>query len=71
MSGAQAQRNVNALDTDIANLEKKKVAKDKECADLQKKIVAAQKSASKTSSQTTLKNKLRQIASWEADLAKK
>lgn len=71
MSVAQAQRNVNALDTDIANLEKKKAAKDKECADLQKKIVAAQKSASKTSSQTTLKNKLRQIASWEADLAKK
>ena len=71
MSVAQAQRNVNALDTDIANLEKKKVAKDTECADLQKKIVAAQKSASKTSSQTTLKNKLRQIASWEADLAKK
>lgn len=71
MSIAQAQRNVNSLDTDIANLEKKKAAKDKECADLQKKIVAAQKSASKTSSQTTLKNKLRQIASWEADLAKK
>ena len=71
MSVAQAQRNVNALDTDIANLEKKKVAKDKECADLQKKIVAAQKNATKTSSQTTLKNKLRQIASWEADLAKK
>ena len=71
MSIAQAQRNVNSLDTDIANLEKKKAAKDKECADLQKKIVAAQKSASKTSSQTTLKTKLRQIASWEADLAKK
>ena len=71
MSIAQAQRNVNSLDTDIANLEKKKAAKDKECADLQKKIVAAQKSASKTSSQATLKNKLRQIASWEADLAKK
>lgn len=71
MSIAQAQRNINSLDTDIANLEKKKAAKDKECADLQKKIVAAQKSASKTSSQTTLKNKLRQIASWEADLAKK
>lgn len=71
MSIAQAQRNVNSLDTDIANLEKKKAAKDKECADLQKKIVAAQKSTSKTSSQTTLKNKLRQIASWEADLAKK
>ena len=30
MSIAQAQRNVNSLDTDIANLEKKKVAKDKE-----------------------------------------
>lgn len=71
MSIAQAQRNVNSLDTDIANLEKKKAAKDKECADLQKKIVAAQKSASKTSSQTTFKNKLRQIAGWEADLAKK
>ena len=71
MSIAQAQRNVNSLDTDIANLEKKKAAKDKECADLQKKIVAAQKSASKTSSQATLKNKFRQIASWEADLAKK
>lgn len=71
MSIAQAQRNVNSLDTDIANLEKKKAAKDKECADLQKKIVAAQKSASKTSSQTTLKNKLRQIASWETDLTKK
>lgn len=71
MSVAQAQRNVNSLDTYIASLEKKKAAKDKECAELQKKIVAAQKSASKTSSQATLKNKLRQIASWEADLAKK
>ena len=47
MSVAQAQRNINSLDTDIANLEKKKAIKDKECADLQKKIVAAQKSASK------------------------
>lgn len=71
MSIAQAQRNINSLDTDITNLEKKKAAKDKECADLQKKIVATQKSISKTSSHATLKNKLRQIASWEADLAKK
>lgn len=71
MSVDQTQRNVNLLDKDIADLEKKKAAKDKECADLQKKITTAQKTASKTSSQATLKSKLRQIASWESDLAKK
>lgn len=71
MSVDQAQRSVNSLDKDIADLEKKKAAKDKECADLQKKITTAQKSASKTSSQATLKSKLRQIAGWESDLAKK
>lgn len=36
-----------------------------------KKITTAQKSTSKTSSQATLRSKLRQIAGWEADLAKK
>lgn len=71
MSIDQAQRSVNSLDKDIADLEKKKAAKDKECADLQKKITTAQKSASKTSSQATLRSKLRQIAGWESDLAKK
>lgn len=71
MSIDQAQRNVNLLDKDIADLEKKKAAKDKECADLQKKITTAQKSASKTSSQAVLRSKFRQIAGWESDLAKK
>lgn len=71
MSVDQAQRNVNSLDKDIADLEKKKAAKDKECADLQKKITTAQKTASKISSQATLKSKLHQIAGWESDLAKK
>ena len=38
MSVEQYRRIINGLDKDIANLEKKKVAKDKEVSDLQQKM---------------------------------
>lgn len=71
MSVDQFQRNVNSLDKEIADLEKKKAAKDKECAALQGKILSTQKSITKNTSESTLKSKLRQISSYESDLSKK
>ena len=71
MAVDQFQRNVNNLDKEIADLEKKKAAKDKECAALQGKILSTQKSITKNTSESTLKSKLRQISSYESDLSKK
>ena len=71
MSVDQYQRAVNGLDKEIADLEKKKVAKDKEVASLQNKIVSTQKSINKNTSQSSLNSKRRQIASCESDIAKK
>ena len=71
MSMSQYQRNVNSLDKEIADLEKKKAEKDKDCANLQRRINSAQNSITKHSSQSTINSKMRQIASLESDKAKK
>lgn len=71
MSVEQYQKAVNSLDKEIADLESKKAAKDKEVANLQGKINSTQKSITKHISQSSLNSKLRQIASYESDMAKK
>lgn len=71
MSVEQYQKNVNSLDKEIADLEKKKAAKDKEVATLQGKINSSQKSITKHTSQSTLNSKMRQISSYESDKARK
>lgn len=71
MSSAQYQWTVNSLDKEIADLEKKKTAKDKEVATLQGKINTLKKSINSHTSASTLNNKMRQIATYESDQAKK
>lgn len=71
MSSEQYQRTVNSLDKEIADLEKKKAAKDKEVANLQGKINSLKKSITSHTSQSTLTSKMRQIAMYESDQAKK
>jgi hypothetical protein len=71
MSVAQYQRQVNTLDKEIADLEKKKAAKDKECANLQWKINAAQKRITKSTSAAMVSSKSRQISGWQNDYAKR
>lgn len=71
MSVEQYQRQVNSLDKDITDLEKKKAAKDKECANLQGKINTTKSSIGKNTSQSTLNSKLRQISNYEKEYAKK
>lgn len=71
MSSEQYQRTVNSLDKEIADLEKKKAAKDKEVANLQGKINSLKKSITSHTSQSTLNSKMRQIAMYESDQAKK
>lgn len=68
MSVEQYQRNVNSLDKELADLEKKKAAEDKKIADARKK--AANVNISKNASPSTIKSKLRQIASYEATARK-
>ena len=58
MSIEQYQRTVNALDKDIADLEKKKAALDKKVAEQQRK--AANINISKNASVATVKSKLKQ-----------
>ena len=58
MSIEQYQRTVNALDKDIADLEKKKAALDKKVAEQQRK--AANINISKNASAATVKSKLKQ-----------
>ena len=71
MSSSQYQRNVNSLDKEIADLEKKKAQYESEVAKLQKKIADAQKDISRTKSASTKISKTRQIDGWTNDLAKK
>lgn len=71
MSVAQYQRQVNSLDKEIADLEKKKAAKDKECANLQGKINTTKKGIKKNTSQSSLNTKARQITNYETEYAKK
>ena len=71
MSAEQYQRNINSLDKDIASLEKKKAEADKKCAELQKKINSTQKSISSRTSASMTASKMKQIAVWQSDYAKK
>ena len=71
MSAEQYQRNINSLDKDIASLEKKKAEADKKCAELQKKINSTQKSISSRTSVSMTASKMKQIAGWQSDYAKK
>ena len=71
MSVAQYQRQVNSLDKEIADLEKKKAAKDKECSNLQGKINTTKKGIKKNTSQSSLNTKTRQITNYETEYAKK
>lgn len=71
MSVEQYQREVNLLDKDLADLEKKKAAADSKYADLQSKITSASASIKRTSSASTVKSKLHQIESWSKDADKK
>lgn len=71
MSVDQYQRQVNTLDKEIADLEKKKAAKDNECAKLQGKVSTTQRSITKNTPAATATNKLKQISGWQADYAKK
>ena len=71
MSSSQYQKNVNSLDKEIADLEKKKAQNENDVAKLQKKIADAQKDISRTKSASTKASKAKQIDNWTSDLAKK
>lgn len=71
MSVEQYQRSVNSLDKDIAALEKKKAEADKKYAELSKKISSTGKSITSRTSASTATSKLKQIAAWESERAKK
>ena len=71
MSVEQYQRNVNILDKEIADLEKKKAVLDSKCADLKKKIGDAEIAVRKTKSASTVKSKLNQISTWQKEESKK
>lgn len=68
MSIEMYQRNVNRLDKEIANLEKKKAELDKKIANSQAKIGSIQKSITKNTSVTTLKSKQCQIDSLNKEI---
>lgn len=68
MSIEMYQRNVNRLDKEIANLEKKKAEVDKKIANSQAKIGSIQKSITKNTSVTTLKSKQCQIDSLNKEI---
>lgn len=71
MSSSQYQRNVNSLDKEISDLEKKKAQNEDDIAKLQQKIADAQKVVSTTKSISTKASKSKQINSWTGDIAKK
>lgn len=71
MSIEQYQREVNSLDKDIADLEKKKAAADSKYADLQSKITSANNAIQRTRIESTIKSKLRQIETWSKESDKK
>lgn len=68
MSVEQYQRNVNSLDKEISELEKKKAAEDKKATDAKKK--AANVSISKNASAATIKSKLKQVEGYETTARK-
>ena len=71
MSIEQYQRTINALDKEIADLEKKRAVLDVKCADLKKKISDAESAIRKTKSVSTIRSKLNQITTWQNEENKK
>lgn len=70
MSTEQLQRDLNSLDREIADLEKRKAQKDKEASDYQSKILSTQKTITKNTSISTLNSKQRQIYGYQDNLNK-
>lgn len=71
MLSEQYQRAVNSLDKEIADLEKRKAEKDKEAATLQCRINTLQNGINRYVSVSTFNSKMRQIATYESDQARK
>ena len=71
MLSEQYQRAVNSLDKEIADLEKRKAEKDKEAATLQCRINTLQNGINRYVSASTFNSKMRQIATYESDQARK
>lgn len=71
MSIDQYQRTVNTLDKEIESLEKKKSMTDKKYADNKGKINSIEKSITKNTSDSTKRNKMRQINTLQAENVRK
>ncbi len=70
MSLDQAQRALNQIDKDIADLEKKMADLSRKEADKNKRIGDIQRSITKNTSASMIQSKLRQIDSYQKELAK-
>jgi small-conductance mechanosensitive channel len=70
MSLDQAQRALNQIDKDIADLEKKMADLSRKEADKTKRIGDIQRSITKNTSASMIQSKLRQIDSYQKELAK-
>lgn len=68
MSVEMYQRNVNKLDVEIQNLEKKKFEFDRKVSNAQSKISSIERSITKRTSSTMLNSKIRQIDSLKRDI---
>lgn len=71
MSVLYYQQQVNALDKEISDLEKKKGEKDKEAAKIQAKIIDIEKSITKNTPLSLYKSKQKQIEHHRAEVVKK
>ena len=70
MSSSTLLAELNRIDKDIADQEKKKAGFDKKASDLEKKILDTQKSIKSTTSSSMVNSKKRQIEGYEKDKAK-
>lgn len=70
MSVEMYQRNVNKLDVEIQNLEKKKFEFDRKVSNAQSKISSIEQSITKRTSSTMLNSKIRQIDSLKRDIVR-
>ena len=70
MSSSTLLAELNRIDKDIADQEKKKAGFDKKASDLEKKIIDTQKSIKSTTSSSMVSSKMRQIEGYGKDKAK-
>lgn len=70
MSIEMYQRNVNKLDAEIENLEKKKFEFDRKVSNTQSKISSIERSITKRTSSTMLNSKIRQIDSLKRNIVR-